>query len=80
MAGLGLVVSEYATANLDLSLPFIDVIPENKINNLEYVENVIKINREKSIKMRKQIKKYAVDNFSWDVIIKKYIIKIHQLN
>jgi glycosyltransferase involved in cell wall biosynthesis len=80
MAGLGLVVSEYATANLDLSLPFIDVIPEIKINNLEYVENVIKINREKSIKMRKQIKKYAVDNFSWDVIIKKYIIKIHQLN
>jgi len=79
MAGLGLVISEYSTANLDLSLPFIDVISENKINDIEYIENIIKSNRKKSIKMRKEIKKYAIDNFSWNIIIKEYLNLINLL-
>jgi hypothetical protein len=37
-AGLGIVISEFATANLDLDKEFIDVIPENKINDIEYIE------------------------------------------
>ena len=69
-AGLGLVISEWATANLDLSLPFIDVIPESKISDIEYVESVIKSNREKSVTMRNEIRKYVIDNFSWEHIVK----------
>jgi glycosyltransferase involved in cell wall biosynthesis len=74
-AGLGLVISEFATANLDLSKPFIDVIPENKIEDIEYVSNVIKNNREKSINMRKEIREYVVNNFSWNNIINNYYLE-----
>lgn len=73
-AGLGLVISEWSTANLDLSLPFIDVIPESKIADIEYVESVIKVNREKSVTMRNEIRKYVIDNFSWERIVKDYYI------
>jgi len=73
-AGLGLVISEWATANLDLSLPFIDVIPESKINDIDYVENVIKSNRDKSINMRKEIRDYVISNFSWERIVKDLYI------
>lgn len=73
-AGLGLVISEWATANLDISLPFIDVIPENKISDIEYVSDIIEKNRKKSISMRGDIRKYVVDNFSWDHIVSKYYI------
>jgi glycosyltransferase involved in cell wall biosynthesis len=73
-AGLGLVISEWATANLDLTLPFIDVIPESRINDIEYVESVIKSNREKSITMRKEIRDYVISNFSWEKIVNDYYI------
>lgn len=73
-AGLGLVISEYATANLDLNLPFIDVIPESRINDIEYVSKIIEENRIKSISMRDEIRKYVIDNFSWEKIIQNYYI------
>ena len=73
-AGLGLVLSQYATANLDLSKPFIDVIPEDKINDIKYVENIITENRKKSLTMRSEIRKYVLDNFSWTHIIKTHYI------
>ena len=75
-AGLGLVISEWATANLDTSLPFIDVIPENKINDIEYVSKVIKENRDRSINMRKEIRDYVINNFSWTKIVDDYLKKI----
>lgn len=74
-AGLGLVISEWATANLDLSLPFIDVIPESKLNDLQYVQDVIAENREKSKSMRDEIRNYAIENFSWETIVKNYFLK-----
>lgn len=75
-AGLGLVISEWATANLDTTLPFIDVIPESKINDIEYVSDVIIKNREKSITMRKEIREYVIKNFSWTTIVEDYLKKI----
>jgi hypothetical protein len=63
-AGLGLVISQYSAANLDTDLPFIDVIPEEKISDVEYVSQVLEKNRKVSIKMRKEIRKYAT-TFSW---------------
>jgi glycosyltransferase involved in cell wall biosynthesis len=79
MAGLGLVISEYATANLDLNLPFISVIEESKINDIEYVSKIINSNRELSVSMRNDIRKYALENVSWEVVVPKYINTIQSL-
>jgi len=73
MAGLGIVVSESASANLDRDLPFIDIIPDNKLTDISYVESVISKNREVSIKMRDSIRRYALEKFSSISIITKYI-------
>ena len=58
-AGLGIVISEFATANLDLDKEFIDVIPENKINDIEYIENIIIKNREYSTSHREEVLEYS---------------------
>lgn len=72
-SGLGIVISEFATANLDLDKEFIDVIPENKIGDIEYIESVILKNREYSVSHREEIIKYS-KQFSWDNILKNYYI------
>jgi len=72
MAGLGLVISEFCTSNLDTSLPFIDVIPESRILDKNFVYETIILNRQKSITMREDIRKYATDNFSWSVVVRRY--------
>lgn len=73
-AGLGVVVSEFATANLDLDKKFIEVIPENKINDMNFIQNSIIKNREYSISHREEIFNYS-KQFEWDVVIKKYFLK-----
>ena len=72
MAGLGVVLSECSSANLDLSKEYITVIPNNKLEDLDYVENAIIKNREKSITMRKEIREYALTTFGWTKIIDRY--------
>lgn len=73
MAGLGLVVSEYSTANLDLSLPFIEVIPNDKLTDLNYIESVLINNRKISNILRSDIREYAIKNFSWSNLVKEYV-------
>lgn len=73
VAGLGLVLSEYACANLDLSKPFITVIPETKINDIEYVHHKIEENKLIAATMRNEIRNYAIESFSYNTIIKNYI-------
>lgn len=72
-AGLGLVISEAAAQNLDISLPFITVIPQDLIYNEEAVLAAISNNRDicSHIK-REDIREYA-NKFDWSNIIKKYI-------
>ena len=72
-AGLGIVISEFATANLDLNMEFIDVVPENKIKNIDYIESIIIKNREYSISHREEILEYS-KNFEWSNIIKNYYL------
>ena len=52
------------------------VIPDDKWNDLEYVSEELKRNREISVTMRKDIRQYGVDNFSWQVLVKKYVENI----
>jgi len=72
-AGLGIVISEFATANLDLDKEFIDVIPEKRINDVEYIESIIIKNREYSTSNRDEILEYS-KNFEWSNIIENYYI------
>lgn len=71
-AGLGLVISEKSSANLDLSKPFITVIPDEKITDFDYLKEKIEYNRKVSLSMRKEIRQYCFDNFDWSAIIRKY--------
>ena len=71
-SGLGLVISESSTANLDLSQPFITVIPDEKISDFDYIKEQIENNRKISLSMRKEIRQYCFDNFDWSAIIKQY--------
>ena len=71
-AGLGLVLSEQSTANLDLSQPFITVIPDDKLEDISYIKDKIQENRTISISMRNEIREYCRTNFDWSSIIKQY--------
>ena len=71
-AGLGLVISEQSTANLDLSQPFITVIPDEKLEDTSFLKESIEENRKVSMGMRNEIREYCRDNFDWSSILKKY--------
>jgi len=73
-AGLGLVISEVAAANLDLSLPFIDVIKNERLNDFNHVQDVIKKNRNSSRQMRNEIRRYA-ETFDWKNIVTNVYLK-----
>lgn len=73
-AGLGLVVSEWASRNLDLSKPWISVIKEDRIGDIDYIREVINDNRQLSIGMRDEIRKYCIKSHSWDKVIYEYYI------
>lgn len=70
-AGLGLVISECAAANLDLDKQFITVIPENKITDINYIENKIIENRQVSLSNRKEILEYS-KSFDWKNIYENF--------
>jgi len=69
-AGLSIVVSKTAAANLDTSLPFIHVIDNPKQENIEHIINET---IENNSKYRKQIRQYALDVFDWNVVCNDYI-------
>jgi glycosyltransferase involved in cell wall biosynthesis len=76
VAGLGVVVSKYAAHDLDDSLPFVTVIPDDKWEDIEYVQKKLIENRKISVTMRKEIRQYGVDNFSWQKLVKTYVENI----
>jgi len=76
VAGLGVVVSQCASANLDLNKPFITVIPNDKLNDISFIEQQIIMNREISITMRSQIREYAIRKFSWSYVIDSFLQNI----
>ena len=70
-AGLGVVISEWSTANLDLDKKFITVIPEDKMLDQSYIEQKLIENREYSINNRDEIRKYG-EQFDWVKVLRKY--------
>jgi len=79
IAGLGVVTSKYCAYELDSSLPFITIIPDDKLEDLDYVNKALIENREISLSMKKEISQYGIDNFSWEQLIKTYAEKISSL-
>jgi glycosyltransferase involved in cell wall biosynthesis len=73
IAGLGVVVSECSSANLDLTKPFITVVPNNRLDDLEYVKRVIEENRMVSVENRAEIRDYALANFDWNVVLDRFL-------
>ena len=77
--GLGVVISKYAAHDLDISLPFITVIDDDKLSDIDYIKNKIEENREVSLTMRNEIREYAIENFSWEKLVKLYIHNIEKM-
>jgi glycosyltransferase involved in cell wall biosynthesis len=72
ICGLGVVVSEAASANLDISKEWITVIPNDKLDDIAFVEQKIHENREISVKHREEIRKHSLETISWDARISIY--------
>ena len=72
-AGLGVVISQWATANLDLDKKFITVIPEEKVSDTKYVEEKIIENRKYSVDHREEILDYS-KQFEWCRILSDYYL------
>jgi hypothetical protein len=72
-SGLGVVVCEWGAANLDNTKEFIDIVPENKINDIEYVQSIITKNREYSASHRDEIYEYS-KTFEWKNVLEKHFL------
>ncbi len=72
-AGLGVVISQWAAANLDVSKDFITVIPEDKITDLDFVDTEIVKNRYYSVNNRPEIREYA-ESFAWKKVVEEYYV------
>lgn len=79
MVGLPIVINEYSSNDLDVNLPFIDVIPNNKLDDFEYIGKIIQENRLKN-NYKKEIIEYAHKKFSLESIVDSYIHYIENIS
>jgi len=78
MAGLPIVISECCAADLDPQ-PYIDIVPESRIHDKEYVSNVIDANRQKKQRFTNEIRTYAESRFSWHTLMKTYVGNLERI-
>ncbi|MDD9801375.1 MAG: glycosyltransferase family 4 protein [Deltaproteobacteria bacterium] len=76
--GLGLVVSEAGAQNLNTSLPFIEVIPEERIPDRDFTAAAIARNRRIARSMRAEIRSYAARNFEIEELVKRRYLPLLQ--
>ncbi len=79
VAGLGVVTSKYCAYELDENLSFITIIPDDKLEDLDYINKCLIENREISLSKKEEISQYGIDNFSWKQLIKTYSENISTL-
>jgi glycosyltransferase involved in cell wall biosynthesis len=79
MAGLPIVINKHSANDLDITLPFIDVIPDDKLNDLPYIQDIINKNRSKQT-WQSKIREYAVSQFSWEKLVSDYICCLLNIN
>jgi glycosyltransferase involved in cell wall biosynthesis len=65
MAGIPVVTNRYSGME---SMPFVDIIPDERLHDLDYVADVIEKSRTKD---RSGIREYA-SRFSWEKVVRDY--------
>lgn len=75
MAGLPIVTNKYNIDDIDVNLPFIDIIPDDKLEDLTYISRIVEENRKKR-SFQTEIREYAVTHFSWKKLVKDYVENI----
>ena len=78
MAGLPIVISECCAADLDAK-PYIDIVPEERIHDKEYVSNLLEASRQKKQRFTHEIRTYAESRFSWQALMKTYVGNIERI-
>jgi glycosyltransferase involved in cell wall biosynthesis len=71
-AGLGLVISEQSSQNLDCNLDFITVIPDHKMKDSQYIKDAILENRKTCLSIDRSLIYNYARSFDWSNIIKNY--------
>lgn len=80
ICGLGVVVSETVSVELDVEREFIDVIPEEKIEDPSYIKSILEKNKEYSSRNREEIRNYGINSFGLESMIKnEYIPKLQSI-
>jgi glycosyltransferase involved in cell wall biosynthesis len=72
MAGLPVVTNSHSGMP---ELPFLDIIPDNKVQDMKYIESVLEKSRQKD---RTGIKEYA-SQFEWKKVVKDYVSILNHL-
>lgn len=78
MAGLGLVLSEAVASEIEPK-PWITVVPESEIWNKAYVETAILKNRALTKGLKQEIRKDAIKQWDWPILVQKYVANLQQL-
>ena len=71
--GIGVVVNETSGSNLDKNKPFITIIPNNKLDDINYIEKRLQENRDASKTMTDDILNYYENNFNSLNNVEKYL-------
>lgn len=79
VVGLGVVISKHSAAELDTSKEFITIIPDDKLDDLQYIQQKINENREYSSAHRSEIREYGMETFSLTKLIDKYVANIESI-
>ena len=79
VVGLGVVISRHSAAELDVCRDFITVIPDDKLNDMDYINQMIKENREYSCANREEIRQYGMDTFSLTTLIDRYVKNVESI-
>lgn len=74
ISGLGVVVSEVAAANLDRGLPFVSVVPMARLDDVGYVEAVVRGQLAACAQpgQREAARAYGLANFAWPLVARRY--------
>jgi hypothetical protein len=73
IAGLGVIVNKSSSENLDTSYPFITVLDDAKLDDLQYVYSQINKNAFVCKDKRREIREYGVESFDIKNEVSKYI-------
>jgi hypothetical protein len=77
--GLGVVISKHSASELDTSKPYITIVSDDKMQDLDYIQKVIEENRECSVASRKDIREYGMETFSLTKLIDRYVKNIESI-